>query len=329
MSLARNDSPFVQQGITTEIRTTVKTKRTEMSLHLISLLLLAAPLVAQPYRDSNIPPRTLTGSLKADLFSLSAETSSSGDSSRVMTLRDYPDSRSTFEAALYSFAIPGAGQVYSNNYWEGLAFFGAEVGLWVVYAIYEGKGNRQTNDFQNFADEHWSVVRYVDWIGLNMGENTSGIITSTDLNLMPWDRVDWARLNAVESQIAQKTGNGFTHLLPRRPEQQYYELIGKYPQFLGGWDDAGSRGRNDVIAHNVSPNFSDYSRMRGKANDLYNIATTVSYVLVANHILSAVEAAWSTATNNANLKAEASIVPRRGNAGIVEFVPTASLQLTF
>ncbi len=273
----------------------------------------------------------LSGNLSLDLF---REARLLADTTQPMSLKDLPGYKSPLRAALFSAVLPGAGQTYTERYWQGLAFFGAEVGLWVTYAIYQSKGDKQTTDFQNYADNRWSVVRYAQWITNNIGQlnpgvNTSGMIISTDPSLKPWQQVDWNRINDVENQIMLVTGNGFTHNLPQRPQQQYYELIGKYPQFLGGWDDGFTRTPSDVIASNVSPNFLDYRNQRGNANSLYAIASTATYVLVANHVFSALEAAWSAATNNANLKMGAFIKPVTRGGGLVEFVPTANLKIDF
>ncbi len=301
---------------------------------LVLFVLGAVPLVAQVslVRESNTHPQVqLSGNLRYDLLE------SNGlavDSLAPRMVRDLPGYKSPLKAALFSIVIPGAGQTYAKRYWQGLAFFGAEVGLWIVYATYQTKGNRQTNDFQTFADERWSVVRYVQWITKNIGQlnpgvNTSGIIISTDPNLKPWDQIDWNRLNAVESEIGQAPDNGFTHVLPRRPDHEYYKVIGKYPQWLGGWDDGFNLTPADVVASNVSPEFLNYRDQRANANSLYAIASTATYVLAANHIFSALEAAWSAAVNNSNLKIGATLEPVRHADGMVEFVPVARLSLDF
>ncbi len=221
--------------------------------------------------------------------------------------------RSPLIAGLLSAAVPGLGQSYADD-WSisirSVAFFAVEAGLWYAAISNNNKGDSQTEVFQRYADEHWDVTRYAGWIeanigGLNNEVNTSGMITSTDPLLAPWERVNWTRINEVEDGIGQKTGTGFTHRLPHRPEQQYYELIGKYAQFGGGWDDAPGFTPQDLLASNVSPRFLEYSLMRGRANDLYSNATTASYLIVANHIISALEAAWSTSRANKGLEARA------------------------
>ncbi|MCX6121329.1 MAG: DUF5683 domain-containing protein [Ignavibacteriales bacterium] len=231
-------------------------------------------------------------------------------------------------AGLFSAVIPGVGQFYTKSYWQSAAFFGAEVLTWVIYAAYEKKGDRQTDAFQNYADEHWSVVQYADWININFGRT---ININQDLSLHSWERVNWDELNTVEEQIAQTDPpTGFTHKLAPYSDQQYYEMIGKYSQFGGGWDDATAYTKADVIANNgignVSPRFIEYSNMRGEANSFYNIATTVSYVIVANHVFSALEAALNASKINHRIQLQGHVQSRRIYGNLIEFVPTLQVK---
>jgi len=273
----------------------------------------------------------LTGNARLDLL-VNLDAMSLRDS----VLKNINEGRkSPLLAGVLSLAVPGAGEYYTQSYWRAGGFILAEAGMWALYAVYTSKGNQQTNMFQDFADAHWSVVRYADWIQVNVSKLnpdvtsfTGYLIPGTD-NLQPWDRVNWDMLNAIENRIAQLPGNGFTHLLPHRPQQQYYELIGKYPQFAAGWDDAGVMTPQRIVNSDVSQRFLDYAAMRGKANDYYNIATTGSVLLVVNHLLSALDAAWSAAQFNNRLKLEAHLQPVVRSADFVEFVPTARLTLHF
>jgi hypothetical protein len=242
--------------------------------------------------------------------------------------------KSPLLAGVLSLAVPGAGEFYTQSYWRAGGFILAEAGLWVVYAVYSSKGDQQTSLFQDFADGHWSVVRYAQWIQDNAPKLNPDVTSFTGWrigtpDLPAWQQVDWKVLNDVENRIAQLPGNGFTHLLPHRPEQQYYELIGKYPQFAAGWDDAGVMTPQRILSSDVSQRFLDYSKMRGKANDYYNIATNGSVLLVVNHLLSALDAAWSAAQFNNQLKLEAHLQPVVRSTDFVEFVPTARLTISF
>jgi hypothetical protein len=279
----------------------------------------------------------ITGDLRTDFAAASVcDMGFAGDSIRTAPVKRY----SPLKAGLLSAVVPGAGQWYTKSYWQSMIFFGVEVGMWVMHTIYQNKADRQTNDFQTYADARWSVVRYVNWIQLNFpADYVSGVITSTDADKQsktPWDCVDWTVLHQIEENIAAhaKDGDyyGFTHDLPMRPEQQYYELIGKYSQFVGGWDDAwtGTTYTDaDVLSENVTKNFLSYRDMRGKANTYYSIASTASYVLVANHVLSAMEAAWNASHKNHQMQLRSSIEHRLLPDRSVEFIPTFSMAVDF
>lgn len=276
----------------------------------------------------------LTGNARMDLLT-NFKSFSIMDSSFTRGTGEVEGKKSPLLAGALSLVIPGAGEFYSKSYWKAGGFIIAETALWVFYTSYYRKGNNQTDLFQNFADDHWSVVRYAQWIQSNLTSLNPDVTSFTGYlipgteNRPPWEQVDWAKINAVENAIAQRTGNGFTHQLPHRPEQQYFELIGKYPQFSAGWDDAGVMTVERILSSDVSARFLDYSKMRGKANDYYNIATTGSVLLVVNHLLSALDGAWSASQSNHQLKIEAHLQPVVRSVDFVEFVPTARVTFTF
>jgi len=276
----------------------------------------------------------LTGNLRLDILSTLDEESLL--ESQLPALQEVNGrKKSPLLAGVMSLALPGAGEYYTESYWRAGGFVLAEAGLWVLYAAYTSKGNRQTDLFQSFADDHWSAVRYAQWIEANVTKLNSDVKTFSGYMIPgtegrpPWEQVDWSKINAVESQIAQRSGNGFTHLLPHRPEQQYFELIGKYPQFAAGWDDAGVMTPERILTSDVSARFLEYSKMRGTANDFYNIATTGSALIVVNHLLSALDAAWSASQYNNRVKLEAHLQPTPRSYGFVELVPTATVTFRF
>ncbi len=288
---------------------------------------------------------TWTGNLQYDL-SQNVSRDDGFDSSTTQRTAVYRKKYSPLKAGLFSAVIPGAGQFYTKSYWKSAAFFGAEVLMWVAYGIYEHKGDRQTSDFQAYADQHWSVIRYAYWIKddprygsfYSIIDNGNKIVPggqAADID-RPWEYVNWNNLNAVETLIIEDQNHllgttGFTHQLVSHGEQQYYEMIGKYPQFGGGWDDAstfqpGGFTSSDVTSGNVSTRFKAYSQMRGDANNFYNIASTVSYIIVANHILSALEAAWNASNINHRVQLQGHIQSRIIYGNIVEFVPTLHMK---
>ncbi len=284
---------------------------------------------------------TMTGNLYSDLIAQGTASNllpAIDTSGETVQQRQY----SPLRAGLYSAILPGAGQFYTKSYWQSAAFLGAEVIMWIIYANYESKGDRQTNDFQNYADANWSVVRYAYWIrSYYPGQYRSDIFVGpeppADVS-QPWNYINWSVLNTVEDQIGQlattsQLETGFSHDLAVRPAQQYYEEIGKYPQFGGGWNDAasfkpGGLTADDVRANMVTPNLDKYSKMRGDANSFYTIATSVSSVIVANHVFSAVEAAWNASRINNRIHLQGHIRSRVTPGGFVEFVPTIDFEMS-
>ncbi len=296
-----------------------------------------ASATAQVPAIENTPSRNdfaFTGNLRLDMLS-SLGSLRTGVPLTVQGNELKQQKKSPFLAGVLSLAIPGAGEYYTESYWRAGGFLLAEASLWILYAAYDSKGNKQTDLFRVYADDHWSVVQYAQWIENNLTKlnpdlsGFSGYLIPGTEGRLPWERVDWAKINAIESQIAMRSGNGFTHLLPHRPEQQYFELIGKYPQFAAGWDDAGVMTPERVLSKDVSQRFVDYSKMRGKANDFYNIASTGAALIVVNHVLSALDAAWSASEYNSRLNVEAHLRPTHRASGFVELVPTVSMTIQF
>jgi hypothetical protein len=305
-----------------------------MILEIYGLFLLCLNMHGQYRIDPTVQNNvcSLTGNLQYDL-STAINSDSSADSFAATRTVSYNRLYSPALAGLFSAILPGAGQFYTKSYWQSAAFFGAEVLMWVAYTAYENKGDQKTDEFQKFADEHWSVIRYAYWIRDNYPTYYNNTIVpgqqSTDI-AQPWNYVDWPQLNSSEEQIGGVQHSGFSHKLAPYRDQQYYEMIGKYAQFGGGWDDAAGFTKEDIVANeglgDVTAQFHAYSKMRGETEDFYTVATDVSYLIVANHVLSALEAAWNASRLNHRIKLQGHIESRRIYGNFVEFVPTLHLE---
>ncbi len=126
------------------------------------------------------------------------------------------------------------------------------------------------------------------------------IIPGTE-NDPPWMRVNWSELNRMESDIAGTTaGMYYSHVLPAYNTQQYYELIGKYPQFNQGWDDAPPSFN---YGQQLSTELLWYAGQRGQANTYYTTASTYVAIAFVNHVVSAVDAALTAGSFNRGLHA--------------------------
>ena len=207
------------------------------------------------------------------------------------------------KAAFMSALVPGAGEFYTKSYWRAALFAALEIGFWTANIIYDNKGDKEDERMRAFGDEHWNERKYWakiykhakdsndnpwEWEDLTLekfgeGEKEWWQINNSDFN----DPVVLERLRDAESKLG-------THTLPRTKTQQYYEMIYKYlHQFGVGWDDAPSFIYYDVHANitTTTPNINEYRDMRNLSNDYYEVATTMVSLVLANHLLSAIDAA--------------------------------------
>jgi len=255
----------------------------------------------------------LTGNVRIDLLSASLNDSLE-QKVTIMAKRDGDLSRekSPILGGAMSLLIPGAGEFYSDRYVKSAVFFAIEVATVTLAIVHNNKGNSQTTAFQNYANQHWSAVDYATWINQNgaaydaPGAAAPNLTINPNTSLPPWQRVDFQQINAWE---AESHTIGFSHELPSYNTQQYYELIGKYSEFKYGWDTYvgkdGTRYGDDGYDVNYIPQqMKDYADSRGRANDQYYAASLATALVVVNHVLSALDGAWSTSNYNRQITSE-------------------------
>ena len=237
----------------------------------------------------------------------------------------YPEAnkKSPILAGAMSLIIPGAGEIYTDQYLKAGIFLAIEAAVVTTAVVYDNKGDKKTNEFQDYADAYtnpdhnWSVLKYAEWL-IQYEDGDPNMIISNDPNIPPWDQVNWTLLNASEKG---------SHKLPPHGEQQYYELIGKYRQYSVGWNDFNTLV-NGSDWYTTTPNMLFYSSMRGDANDYYSVASTAVVGIYINHFLSALDAVWSAISFNKDL----AIKVRMDNiqfANRAEFYPTVNFKYSF
>lgn len=192
--------------------------------------------------------------------------------------------RSSKLAFLMSLVVPGLGEFFYGAEKRGAAFLAVEAGTWVTYASWSGKGRSIERDFRAFADLHWSEGRYQAW----------------DANTPQSFYIRTERLPTKKEDI-----------------QQYYELIGKYDQFVFGWDDGkDAQGRlagTDYTIHPskvTSANRLGYEVERNRSNRYFKRASRILGLVVVNHLASAVDASIHARGQNARLWVDAGLVGR-------------------
>ena len=167
-------------------------------------------------------------------------------------------------AFFLSLLVPGLGEWYAGAKWRGVGFMSAEALTWTAYISWRGKGNDIKAEFRAYADQHWNAARYRAWRDFNRRQDDS---------------------------------YHETHALPSKEDdtQQYYELIGKYHQFVYGWDDAPSEFTTDNTSVQ-SARRQAYETRRNDSNKYLKRASLVTGLAVLNHIASAIHASAYTRT---------------------------------
>jgi len=190
--------------------------------------------------------------------------------------------RSSKIAFLMSLILPGLGEFYYGAEKRGAAFLAVEAGTWIAYASWYNRGRSIERDFRRFADLHWSEAAY-----------------------RRWDQ------NTPESFYMR------TERLPSKQEdiQQYYELIGKYNQFVFGWDDGrDAQGRPVGTNYSIHPgnvtsaNRLGYEGERNRSNRYFKRSSRILGVVVVNHLVSAIDASVHARSRNARLWVDADVI---------------------
>ena len=230
-------------------------------------------------------------------------------------------------AFFMSALVPGLGQWYAGAKTRAAVFFGIETACAVYALMANGDGNDWEKKYEAFADDHWIVERY----------NDKRYDSDQDVEVPPsnaswfgwWEEwyTAWA-LDPLENEL--------THRLPEikdedgvfrgwEKDHDYYEMIGKYNQFVYGWDDVNdlllpgdstlapdhdiliwsetgldTANFDPYIADVKSSHREEYMDMRHEANKAFKRAKTMVGVILFNHVVSAIDAARSA--RNYNLK---------------------------
>ncbi|MFN0158945.1 MAG: hypothetical protein ACKVRP_12845 [Bacteroidota bacterium] len=282
--------------------------------------------------DTPLQAKHLTGNLRVDFFGQYDLASGPRVSTQDAPLTEHSRKNAWLAGGL-SLVVPGAGEFYAESYWKAAAFLAVEVAVWSIAYSYDKRGDRQTDVFQDYANQHWDVRNYAQWTFDNWTNIKPGMTQSErdqySNMFLPDGSISWTRLNEFERAL----GEWYSHTLPAYGAQQYFELIGKYQQFYHGWDQARPElGTYQAISAylDATPDaqFLWYSRERGKANDYYSTASTMVTIAVVNHIVSAVDAALTANSFNKHVDAQMGMQSVPLGDRVVQ-VPVAKLKYTF
>ena len=205
--------------------------------------------------------------------------------------------KSPKRAFLMSVLVPGSGEFWAGSKKRALLFFGLEVLGQGIRLNWKGKGNDLEDDFRARADSTYDPWNYLAWRDSRNSRFSS--ITHT----LPCSAYVKAAPSSVPVPDAIRD-------CPGSDKQQFYELIGKYDQFVSGWvdlrdgwdpvakdwEDPVNKG-NRVVSTEVdsAENFQSEIRLsyeidRDESNKYLKRASTLGGLILVNHVLSAIDA---------------------------------------
>ena len=215
--------------------------------------------------------------------------------------------KSSKRAFFLSALVPGLGEWYAGSKKRGLIFFGAEAALVGMWVAWKGKGNDLEEEFRAVADEHWDPLNYLAWRGSTISNNSS-ITHALPCSSEVVEVYIPARNEWMQQQTSGLGSAAFGGCAPSQI-QQYYELIGKYDQFVAGWTDlvdchTGNVTEGTCFPGNAAvPTAVDsvekfdserrhrYENQRDESNRFLKRASTISGIILINHVISAIDAA--------------------------------------
>jgi hypothetical protein len=259
-------------------------------LSLSVLGLSALNLSASAAYGEQLP--SLFGEYGGELSRVPAVTSfqASPTADPAVSMAEERTGKSPRKAFFLSVLFPGAGELYAGAKVRAAVFFALEVAGLGAYLSWNGEGNDIEDEFRSRADSSWVPGDYLAWRNSTISRNSSithALPCSTDI-------VENSSVGGGGLPVSQLLkGCGGTEV------QQYYELIGKYDQFVAGWKDleqieSGSPTlptQVDSVEKYQSETRFDYEVQRDDSNRYLKRASSVTGLLLVNHVISAIDAA--------------------------------------
>jgi len=235
--------------------------------------------------------------------------------------------KSTRKAFFLSLLLPGLGETYVGSK-RGIFFFAVEALSWWMYTTNTNEGNDLEKDFRNFADNHWHYTSTTASDGSELDHNYWKWLQYQFRQVNKPDDIDPYDYKLVNEQLEATVENSNSpifghsvHSLPSTKTQQYYEMIGKYPQFVYGWEDVGNTEINPTIRDNEdninyglriedvkSPMRVKYEDMRDDSNQKLKAGQRGIHIMLISRVVSAIHAGRLAYKHNQRIRSEISTI---------------------
>jgi len=252
--------------------------------------------------------------------------------------------KSPRKAMFMSMVIPGSGQLYVGGSTftkvRGVAYLALEASLWGGWYYYSvHKYGKQVDKYKKFAKNHFSIGRFESQMrDIYLNQLSDETEESRFETRYMGSREDFCKAIYGDAKASGCYTRGklftndkahmdrfsVTNPAPLGKEvasqknfydmSQVYQLIGERTYVLG-WDDVDSiaLGQNllleednpeAIVPLGTSKNLSKYRSMRKKANDYADLQIWFFGGIILNHLVSAVDAAFTANAHNKELYSE-------------------------
>ena len=206
---------------------------------------------------------------------------------------------------LKSFLLPGWGQLSKKDpLWKPILFFGIESIAIATNYHHTKKSNDFRDDFENYADLHWDLELWYENTKMIFPDRWSDIIIGTH-KLGLKINGNYFYSSDLENLSKQYSWSDIKVLRDR----DFYENIGKYDQFVGGWDDEFddpfddegnwySQKKEGVESVILTKKKNYYRDLRHKSNISSHYARYAISILMLNHFTSGLDALSTSSKKN-------------------------------
>ncbi len=235
--------------------------------------------------------RALTG-LSFDQGEFSADDGLGSGALKVESEDEYVGGTGAGLTMLASAILPGSGEAIMG-YKRGYLMMAVDIFAWTQVSKYHNDGEDLATAYYDFADEHYSDARLVE------GYNPA----SSDLEREGQGAIYFPDVGPItdESELV----NLPLYVTVEDDRREYYENLGKWDQFIFGWDDY-TRASVDHPEHDYEPtmtisdlrqpwvsrNRETYRDMRAASNDAYKSRDRWMYVNIGMRVFSVLQVAY-------------------------------------
>ncbi|HOX26256.1 MAG TPA: hypothetical protein PLL30_06665 [Candidatus Krumholzibacteria bacterium] len=241
-------------------------------------------------RQADLEVARLTGDLPADGRDWQTDLGGSSRPAETGTRRS-----SAVVPMLMSLAVPGAGELYLGHK-RGYLQIALDAASWYLAFDAADKGDQKESEYYAYADAHWFEEK------LDAAYDAA-YLQRPDANF-DYSQVVGVGTEYFDYNIYDNPDTGLPLWVSRDADRrEYYENLGKWDQFVFGWDDFTDPrvflglDPDDIDTANLddprtSAHRETYRAMRKESNDYYNKRDRYIYLSIAFRVFSVVQVAY-------------------------------------